>query len=91
MARVSPGEALFEQLMVTSATAQQLTATAVARSCTDAAPGAAMRGALLVDLNRAIGLRQSVLRSLEADRAELLGMPDGALLVDDLNAATLAE
>lgn len=91
MARVLPGEALFEQLMATSATAQQLTATAVARSCTDAAPGAAMRGALLVDLNRAIGLRQSVLRSLEADRAELLGMPDGPLLVSDLNAATLAE
>jgi hypothetical protein len=89
--RASPGEALFEQLMATSATAQQLTATAVARSCTDAAPGAAIRGALLVDLNRAIGLRQSVLRSLEADRAELLGMPDGGLLVNDLNAATLAE
>ena len=91
MSGASPGEALFEQLMATSATAQELTATAVARSCTDAAPAAAMRGALLVDLNRAIGLRQSVLRSLEADRAELLGMPDGALLVNDLNAATLAE
>jgi hypothetical protein len=91
ISRVLPGEALFEQLVATSATAQQLTATAVARSCTDAAPGAAMRGALLVDLDRAIGLRQSVLRSLEADRAELLGMPDGALLVSDLSAATLAE
>jgi len=91
VSRASPGEVLFEQLMATSATAQGLTATAVARSCTDAAPGAMMRGELLVDLSRAIGLRQSVLSSLEADRTELLGIPNGALLVNDLNAATVAE
>jgi hypothetical protein len=89
--RVSPGRALFEQLLATGSTAQLLTATAVARSCQEAAPGAAFRAALVGDLSRAIGMRQSVLRSLSADKVELLSIPDGALLVTDLSAATVAE
>jgi hypothetical protein len=89
--RVSQGEALFEQLLATSSTAQQLTATAVARSCQEPAPGAPARVALLSDLSRAIGLRQSVLHLLDVDRQQLLPIPDGAQLVSDLNAATVAE
>ena len=87
----SPGEALFEQLMASNSSAKELVATAVARSCAEAAPGIPLRGGLLGDLSRAISLRQSVLRALAADRVQLLAMPDGAQLVSDLSAATMAD
>ncbi len=89
--RLSAGEVLFERLMATGSTAQQLTATAVARSCAEAPPGARGRTALLGDLSRAIGLGQSVLQLLNADKAELLGIPGGSLLTSDLSQATTAE
>ena len=87
----STGEALFEQLMASNSSAEELVATAVARSCAEAAPGIPLRRGLLGDLSRAISLRQSVLRALAADRVQLLAMADGAQLVSDLSAATMAD
>jgi hypothetical protein len=86
----STGEALFEQLMASNSNAEELVATAVARSCAQAAPGIPLRSGLLGDLSRAISLRQSVLRALAADRVQLLAMADGAQRVSDLSAATTA-
>ena len=63
----------------------------MAQSCQEATPGGTVRSALLGDLIRAIALRQAVLRTLEADRLQLLAMPEGALLATDLGAATTAE
>ena len=77
--------------MASNSSAQELAASAVAHSCEDAAPGAALRGGLLGDLSRAIVLRESVLRALDADRRRLLAIPDGAQLVTDLGAATMAD
>jgi hypothetical protein len=87
--RITPEAALFQQLLTTSSSAQRLTATAVARSCRDAAPDAPSREALLGDLTRAVALRKSVLSALSADEGELLALPEGALLVTDLNTATV--
>jgi hypothetical protein len=77
--------------MASNASAEGLAATAVARSCAQAAPGLPHRGGFLNDLGRAIVLRQSVLRALDVDRRRLLAMPHGAELVTDLTAATTAD
>jgi hypothetical protein len=89
--RISSGEAVFERLLATSTSAGHLTDTAVAQSCQEVTPGGTVRSALLGDLSRAIALRQAVLRTLEADRLQLLAMPEGALLATDLGASTTAE
>ena len=90
-ARVSSAEALFEQMMASNARAARLAATAVARSCQEAAPGTPSRAVSLADLARVVTLRQSVLNTLGTNQSELLAMPDGELLVTDLSQATNAE
>jgi hypothetical protein len=86
--RLSTTEVLFERLVGADTSAQGLVATATARACEEAPPGTSVRAALLGDLDRAVVLRQSVLRELGADRAERPTMPDGPALMNDLERAT---
>ena len=86
----SVGEAAFARLLATSASAHDLVAAAVAGSCGNGAPGSASRQTLIGELNRAIGLRVSVLDGTRVDRLSISAIPDGRLLMAELGQATAA-
>ena len=89
-ARPAPGAVVFEQLLAQSANAQQLEATAVAHACQESAPGAPARNSQLTELNRAVKLEYSVLGAVQVDTRELSTVPEGVLLLADLDAVAAA-
>ncbi len=86
--RLASGEAVFESLLATSANAHHLVESVLAASCAEDAPAAARRSALIDQVDRAIDLQGSVLDGLQANRPALTTMPDGPLLITELDAAT---
>jgi hypothetical protein len=86
----SLGEATFARLLATSASAHDLVAAAVAGSCGNGTPGSASRQTLIGELNRAIGLRVSVLDGTRVDKLSISAIPDGRLLMVELSQATAA-
>ena len=84
----SPGEANFAKLLATTASAHDLVVAAVVGSCQSDAPAAASRQSLIGKLNRAIELRVSVLNGTQMDRLAISAMPEGPLLMTELDQAT---
>ncbi|HXW81308.1 MAG TPA: hypothetical protein VEJ84_17535 [Acidimicrobiales bacterium] len=85
---LSAGEANFAELLATSASAHDLVVAAVIGSCESDAPAAASRQSLIAGLNRAIELRVSVLNGTAMDRLAISAMPEGPLLLTELDQAT---
>jgi hypothetical protein len=86
--QVSPGEAAFARLLATTASAHGLVVAAVTGSCEDGAPGSASRQTLISDLDKAIQMRVSVLDGTQVDRSSISEIPNGPLLMSELDQAT---
>lgn len=86
-----PGPAAtFEGLLRTSAEAHHLVGEAVAAACAHAGPELTSRRAALGQLEEAVSLRSSVLRSLSADASLAGRLDDGRALFSELGSVTRA-